>query len=203
MAADRLSLYNGALLVLGERAISSLTENREPRRTLDRIWNRDPVKYCLEQGQWKFAMRAQRVTYNPSIEPQFGYTYAFDKPSDFVRLCGISLYPKFDPPLVNFRERGGYWFTDDTTIYVDYVSDDNAYGRDYSLWPKTFEKYVETYMAFESLDRQTSDPDRYKKVTSIMTAALNDALSKDAMAGPAKRFPTGSWVSARRGSGRE
>ena len=35
----RLQLYNSALLLLGERNLASLSENREPRRLLDHVWD--------------------------------------------------------------------------------------------------------------------------------------------------------------------
>lgn len=198
MAATQLSLYNGALLILGERGLTSLSENREPRRVLDRIWAKDPVRSCLEQGQWKHAIRRQRVSYNPSITPDFAFAYAFDKPSDFVRTAAISLDEYFNSPLLSYEDQAGYWFADSTEIYVKYVSDDNDYGRDYSLWPKTFEKYVESFLAFESADRIA--PSKLGKATAVMRAALTDALSKDAMAGPTKFSPIGSWAAARLGS---
>ena len=46
--SDRLDVYNGALRRLGSRRLASLTENREPRRVLDDIWNNGAlVNYAL------------------------------------------------------------------------------------------------------------------------------------------------------------
>lgn len=84
MANDQLSLYNNALTVLGERKIASLTENREPRRVLDDVWS-GAVKYCLEQGQWKFAIRTSKLTYSTDVNPVFGYRRAFERPSEIGR----------------------------------------------------------------------------------------------------------------------
>lgn len=204
MAATQLSLYNGALLLLGERGLTSLSEKQEARRTLDRVWARDPIKACLEEGQWKFAIRRVSLSYSPSVDPDFAYRYGFTKPDDFVRIAAISTDEYFSEPLVRYEDHGGYWFADVETIYLKFVSDDAQYGRDYSLWPKTFEKYVEAYMAFEALDRLTADDKKVQKVSAILANYLASALSKDAMSGPPKKFPTGSWVAARHhGRGRE
>lgn len=78
----QLDIYNGALLHCGERFLASLTEQREPRRLLDRVWSSNGVKTCLEQGQWNFAMRTIQIDYDPSIAPSFGYARAFQKPND-------------------------------------------------------------------------------------------------------------------------
>src|SRR4051812_14499694 len=80
MATDRLKIYNGALLICGERSLATLTENREPRRLLDQVWQEGGVQYCLEQGQWKFAMCASKFEADTSYTAQFGYTNRFQKP---------------------------------------------------------------------------------------------------------------------------
>ena len=71
---DRLSIYNDALLLCGERGLASLTENTEPRRLLDQVWNNEGVIKCLELGQWHFAMRGVQVDYDPDLEPSYGYS---------------------------------------------------------------------------------------------------------------------------------
>ena len=73
---DRLSLYNDALLLCGERALTSLSEDREPRRLLDQIWNSGGVNVCLAEGQWFFAMRALpgRVAYAAAKHGVVGIT---------------------------------------------------------------------------------------------------------------------------------
>ena len=89
MAVSQLSLYNGALTILGERKLSSLTENRETQYKLTDIWDNDAVNRCLQMGQWNFAMRAVQLDASPSVTPSFGYQYAFDKPTDYIRLSGL------------------------------------------------------------------------------------------------------------------
>ncbi len=89
MAATRLKIYNGALMRCGERALANLTENREPRRLLDTVWQDNGVRYCLEQAQWKFAMRASHFTYDPTVSPSFGYAHGFAKPTDWVATSGV------------------------------------------------------------------------------------------------------------------
>ena len=87
--ANKLSIYNGALLFIGDRQLSALTDNVEPRRLLDGVWDRDGIDTVLEHGQWNFAMRSAKYEYSPSVTPSFGHSRAFEKPSDFVRLCAM------------------------------------------------------------------------------------------------------------------
>ena len=59
--ASKLILYNDALLLAGERSLANLSEDTEPRRLLDQVWNNGGVNLCLEEAQWEFAMRTVRV----------------------------------------------------------------------------------------------------------------------------------------------
>lgn len=120
---DRLKLYNGALLILGEREIATLTDEREARRSLDQVWNDNGVRRMLEMAQWKFAMRATRVDYDTGITPQWGYRRAFAKGSDWVATSAVCYDEFFRTPLLRYVDEVGYWFADVDEIFVRYVSD--------------------------------------------------------------------------------
>lgn len=196
MTISRLSLYNGALLTLGERRLASLTENRPPRHDLDFIWDNGAVRFCLEQGSWAFATRTMEIAYDPGIAPDFGFRHAIEKPSDFVRLVAISTSEYFDPPLNHYRPETEYWWTDEETVYVRYVSDDAAYGMDFSLWTDTFREFVEAYLAFKvapSIKNLTT----IETINKNWTTKLLDAQSKDAIQEPTSFPPMGSWARSR------
>lgn len=192
MATTQLSLYNGALRNLKERRLASLSENREPRRVLDDVWE-GALSYVLEQGLWNFASRTSRFTPNPSYTASFGYQNQFVKPDDFVRLVGIYSDPYGNVPLNQYTDETGCWYSDLSEIYVTYISNDASYGADFSRWPQTFIKYVEAYLAFEAGPRITGKEDDGK----MLVRTLRDAHSKDAMNEPTRFMPQGSWVSAR------
>ena len=200
MATTQLGLYNEALRLLGERHLLSLTENREPRRVLDDIWNDGAIDYCLEQGMWNFAMRAVSITKSATV-PAFGYANAFDKPNDHVRTAGVAEDEFFNVPLVRMLEEVGFWFADIDPIYVRYVSNSDSFGNDLTRWPQTFSKYVAAFLAAEASWSITQDKDKKREVTGLMLYRLNDARSKDAMADPTAFLPQGSWTSARHNGG--
>lgn len=197
MTTSRLSLYNGALRLLGERKLASLSENREPRRYLDDAWNDGAVDYCLQAGQWKHAMRSRQLDYSPSVEPDFGYARAFDIPDDHLRLGGVFSDETMLAPLLDYREEAGYWLANLDTIYVRYVSNDSQFGGDYSLWPQTFVKFVEAHLASEVAMPLTQNRTKMDDMLGLREKALRDALSKDAMQDPTRIPPKGSWVRAR------
>lgn len=197
MAITQLGLYNEALRLLGERKLLSLAENREPRRVLDDIWDNGAINYCLEQGQWNFAMRAIQLDASTTVVPTFGYTFAFDKPSDWIRTAGVASDEFFNVPLTKMLEEVGFWFADIDPIYVRYVSNSVDYGNDLTRWPQTFAKYVAAFLADEASWGITSDDNIKKMVRMEMALRLTDARSKDAMSDPTQFLPQGSWTASR------
>ncbi len=203
MAATKLGLYNGALRILKERKLASLTENREPRRLLDDVYGdgqaEGAVKYCLEMGQWTFATRTVRLDYSPSVEPPFGYRYAFDQPEDMVDVCGVFHDEYCQQPLLHYADERHFWYCDLQTIYVRYVSNHTSYGADLSLWPETFAKLVEAYLAKEIVGNLTQGENKALLAEKAWKAAKTEARSGDAMRKPTAFPPPGTWGLSRRG----
>lgn len=198
----RLLLYNNALMMAGESAIASLTEARQPRYLLDNIWDNGGVKACLERGQWKFAIRTIMSDYDSDITPEFGYQRAHAKPSDWCITSTISADEYFNTPLLQIVDENGYWWTDEDTIYIRYISDDTAWGNDLSLWPSAFGDYVASYFARKLVYVLTSDKDRRREAVRDEREYLKVAKNVDAINDPPKFPPEGSWNRSRRGSSR-
>lgn len=196
----KLSVYNGALRLCKERRLASLSEQREPRRLLDDaygdITTTGVVRFCLQSGQWTFATRAQMLDYTPSVEPDFGYRRAFNKPIDYVRTTAICEDEFFKQPLLEYADEREYWYSDLDTIYIKYVSDDPSYGGDLSLWPESFVHLVEASLAMEICGSLTGADSEF--VARMYKKAKSDAMSQDAMAKPTVMLPPGNWVTSRR-----
>lgn len=209
MSASRLSLYNDALTVCGERTLATLTDDVEARYLLDQVWNNQGVDGCLEQAQWEFAMRTIQIDYDPGIEPDFGYNRAFDKPTDWILTSAVCSDEFFRVPLLRYVDETGYWYSDLDTIYVRYVSNDSAYGGDLSKWPRSFQDFVAAQFAAKIILKISNDEGRHRALSnpenprqSILGRALLNAKSRCAMAGPTSFPAQGLWSrSRRRGSG--
>lgn len=201
MAATQLGLYNEALRLIGERRLASLAEAREPRRVLDDIWNDGAVDACLEQGLWNFAMRAVKVTASAAV-PAFGYSYTFDKPTDWIRTAGLSFSETFNPPSTDYMEEAGLIFANGSPIYLRYVSNSTSYGKDYNLWPQSFTKYVAAFLASEAVLTLSQNDKRQDGIYKLMALRRTEARSRDAMNEAAAFPPEGGWSRARRGGTR-
>jgi|WetSurMetagenome_2_1015567.scaffolds.fasta_scaffold304387_2 hypothetical protein len=203
MATSKLLIYNGALMLCEARSIASLTVNEEARRLLDNVYDDGGIQYCLEQGQWRFAMRTSKMSYDTGITPSFGYRRAFAKPADWVNTSAVCSDEYFNVPLLQYTDEAGFWYSDLDEIYVKYVSNDANYGMNLSLWPYSFTEYVKAYFASRicgkiAASRELSDS--IKKRGGVLEMAHLSALSRDAMAEPTKLLPPGSWVKARTGN---
>lgn len=195
--ADQLSIYNGALLVCGERFLGSLTEEREPRRLLDYVWASNGVKECLEAGQWNFAMKGTQVDYDPGVEPDFGYNRAFAKPDDWIITSAVCADEFFRSPLTRYVDEAGYWYSDLDTIFVKYVSNDIGYGMNIGGWPESFAKYVEAHFAARIIRRLSNSDAEEVRVTKIRDDLLVKAKNRSAMAGPTVFSARGNWSLSR------
>ena len=205
MAATRKGLYNAALILISERQLATTTEDVESRRVLDEIWlrGRGLVHSVLEQGLWNFATRTSQFDASANITVTFGHPHGFEHPSDYVRLVGISSDEFFNNPLTGhgYTTEAGIWYASSDPIYVRYISNGVAYGGDFDLWPETFTRYVEAYLATAAAPRITKDSDLVKDLGKLEDKRLKNAKSKDAMDEGTEFMPEGSWRRARRGGG--
>jgi hypothetical protein len=207
---DRLRIYNGALLLCGERALQTVSEEVEPRHLLDLVWNDEGVRYCIEQGLWHFAMRSSRMDYNPSISPDWGFTYGFDKPDDWVATAGVFSDERLQNPHLAYADEISYWFSDETVLYVQYVSDDASYGMDLAKWPSSFTDYVKAYFAGRIIHRLPGSAEKRefllgppgREDKGHVNRTLLIAKNKAAQVQPATFPSRGTWAAARhRGQG--
>ena len=201
---SRLSIYNGALRICGERRLASLTENVKARHELDAVWNDgEGVKQCLEAAPWKFAKRSDRLDPDPDFTRQFGYQYGYRKPDDFALTISVAQDEYFRGGFDQYEDEAGWWYADIQPIYVQYVSTDTGYGMDLSLWPARFTEYVETFFASKVVFTLTGDKAKHEGIAKprggLLAVKLSEAKSQDAFGGPAKFPAQGSWISARRG----
>lgn len=197
MSTSQLQLYKGALLALGERTIQTLTDQTEARFALDEVWGDNIIKYALQQGLWKFATRTLMIAPDPSIQTPFGYQFAYEQPSDYVKLAAISLDDRFQIPLTQYDDNNGFWFADSQPIYVQYISQDSAYGYNMNLWPQSFIEWFKYLMAKRVIPRIAPSDDDIARVVNDEKILLRDAKNKDAAEQGTRFTPPGQWVQAR------
>lgn len=198
MTTSQIDLYNGALRLLGQRKLAAVDENTDARRYLDSAWDDQAREYCLQQGFWKHAKTSLQIFHDPSFTPAFGYRYRFNKPDDFIRTYAVASDAYNLSAIDLYSDEAGAWLCDIDPIYVQYIGSTN--GLNYALWPPTFTKWVEAWLAQECSNRFKLDANERKELSAKVNRFLVDARSKDALDGPMRLPRTGRWAMSRRGS---
>lgn len=187
-----LGIYNRALNMLLLPHLVSTDDDSEARATLDNAVNTGTVEKVLTDMNWDFAYRTQKLTYNASYSPAWGYQYAFDIPADFERIDQISASEYFTSPLPYYRE-GDIIFTDCQELYLRYTS--TLFLTDPNQWPEYFKGVVAGEMAIRCGALPGADinwaRDEYKRLKS-------KAYAIDAQTNPPQKITEGSWNRARR-----
>jgi hypothetical protein len=106
----QLTLYSGALRNIKHRQLSALTDDVEERYLLDNVYA-DTKNLCLSMGNWNFAGRTAAIEAATDVESEFGYSYAVEKPSDWVRTVQVSGNGDFYPQAQagEYVDEGDYW----------------------------------------------------------------------------------------------
>lgn len=180
--ATKLSLYNDALLLLGQRRLSSDTEDRMPRYYLDDQYNEGAIDYCLEVVQPAYARKHSAIT---AIAPPADTTYTgrFNLPSDFNSLVEVFSDGKFEDEVSRFVRESTYLLADFSTLYIRYVQDFTTTGL--TNMPASFARVVAAYLARELSIK--IDPDVYDDLDALFKLRVQQAKEIDGLNEPGDR----------------
>lgn len=200
--ADKLTIYRGALRLIGHGAsLSSLTEVSHARTELDNAWT-SSVDYLLTEALWNFAIRSIELSKDDDVTPNFGYDYAFSKPSDWVRTASMSNVGfNDDIGFEDYDDEGDYWYASVNPLYVKYVSDDASYGYNVGRWRQRFAKALEAHLAFEVAMPLGKDRAVRNDMFNLYEKRIAKAKALDAVDERVRKQPQGRLVTARMASG--
>jgi hypothetical protein len=197
---DRFSIYQGALMHLGDGQIVSLTEANPKRHALDKVWDKS-VNLLLEKAFWNFAIRTVEISPDTDYDPLFGYAYSFRKPDDWVRTNSISDDPYFTRGYEEYHDEGDYWFAAIDRLYIRYVSDDPLYGWNEGRWREGFCHALEALLAFRCGLPISNDKGNRNDLWTLYEKLVKDAKILDAVDEAVVHQPPGRLVSSRFRSG--
>lgn len=200
---DKLGIYNGALRLLGQQRLASLSEEVHTRREIDSVYDRC-IQAVLERALWKFSLRSSELTYETDVDPAFGHPYAFEIPSDFVRISAISTSPYFRGVEPDYLEEAGYWYSSSANFYLRYVSNGEDYGLNIGKWPEYFARVLEADIA-DATSGTIGNTDIYDRMTvnQLRKEQMSIARQMSAIDEPVKSMPEGRLSHARRGGAGE
>lgn len=181
---------------VGEFAQSDLLKELTARQMLDEAYS-NAIAWMIQQGFWNWGQKSVALTHDPSVEPSFGYSFAFDKPNDFVRLVQMSANDLFYPQCEDFIDEGGYWSASFDPLYVIYISNDPTHGANTNVWPRTVKRALEAYLAFEIAPYMNLPMQRIEMLKQHLLSTMRDARSKDALDHPPGKESPGRMTRSR------
>lgn len=191
--ATKLQIYNGTNRRLSNPRLVSLSQETSSRYFLDGIWDDGMIDYLLSRGKWSFAKRTLGMFPSTTLIPQFGFKYAYPQPIDFILLSSLWQDERSLVPLLRYKYQAGVFYSDFNKIYLDYVSNDVAYGGNIAIWPSMFTQYAQAYMASQAQPLICNSNVTDQDLTKDLVMAERMALTADGLNKPIQVAPTGSW----------
>lgn len=114
MASSVVAICNNALVRLGGKTITSLSDGDKTANTCSVVYERTRDT-LLRMHLWNFATKRTTLA-SETTSPSFEYAYSFPLPSDFIRVK--ALYNTNSP----YKIEGGKLLTDDSTCELIYIS---------------------------------------------------------------------------------
>lgn len=188
-------IYNQALQILGLEEINSNTDDSDRKVKLDVALSADLVESLLEETGWHWAITTNKMYYNPSLEPDWGFQRVFDKPDDLHRVDGIWQDEYLQVPLKNYKDEGEYIFTELTEIYIQFVS--RSYISDPVNWPAHFKRLVAAALARDTARALKVPEATVQDAKLVYEEAENKAKNIDIMQSPPRRIADGEWTKSR------
>jgi len=183
--ASKLDIFNNALHLLGERRLSTLYEDREPRYVLDNIYSLEVKNYLLELVQPRFAISSAKLS-SPSTSSVHGLDNVYALPGDY--LCPIrdpgthgkvgSFFAddEFTQPINRYILEGTSIATEiATNIYIRYVSNGAGEGN----FTPLFARLVAHYLAREAAPRL--NPSKLETLEKSYEEALEKCIYSEGL----------------------
>jgi len=188
MASTKIDICNGALIRIGERVISSLTDGTA---TADLCSNRYEIarRKVLRSHPWKRA-RKRAVLAASGTAPDFQWERQFPIPSDCLRVWLVT--DVNGDPINEWEFEGNMILTDETLIYLKYIQDyDDVSSLDDSL-----NEVISLQMALEMSYVRSGDESATRRIMEEYRIKFAEAKSIDAKEDYQKTIDADEWINA-------
>lgn len=192
MSVSKTSLVNKALTLVGANAITSITDDTNNARVVNRVYE-IALKSILGECRWTFA--TTRTTLSVSADTLAWYHTdegnLYVRPSNVVRIFGTN-----DDDAV-WREEGDYIISDTAGLGIKYV----YYHDDPSKYPSAFlEAFIDKlctdicFMILNSASKAEAFLQKYIRIS------LPKAMAENAQIGTHQYLKDDAWENAKYGN---
>lgn len=190
MSSTETEICNSALIKVGADTIASLTDNSKRARLCNKLYGtcRDEVLYA---HPWNFAIKRVQLA-RLSTSPTYEFTYAYQLPSDVLRVLGTKGSDLYGPTL-NWQREGDTIVSDESSMMVRYIAKITDVQKFNSMFKEVLALRIAGDLAYP-LTQSNSLTDRLKKEYREW---IRESRSFDAQEGNVKRVVASEWRDAR------
>jgi hypothetical protein len=189
--ADKVTIVNRALSLLGAEPITNLTDDTPDANIANRFYDQSRVS-VLEECLWNFA--AKRAELNIAVvTPAWikdGLNYTFQIPSDVIRIFGIS------SDNISWRLEGEIIYADSDELGILYVYDLEDTTKFSASFTDAFADKLAADMAYSVNNSTTSARELLEKYQGV---SLPRAMSQNSQVGTPQSVDDNLWVYAKYG----
>lgn len=195
---SEVDICNLALDVLKQKPIVELDPPSSQVEELCARTYQQKRRATLRVHMWNFAMKRKALLPDSSATPLFGYTHAYNLPSDFIRFAG-----RFDdvgnlsnPERQKIEiENGQLLFdgADNTAINIRYVFDQDIVTK---FDPLFIEAFV-LELAITFAPKFSGTEARIKTLAGFRAEVNGEARAIDGQESPPKRVQRSNWIRRR------
>lgn len=185
-----VDVCNKALIKIGADPVLNLSSPGKNAKTCNRIYSQI-LDAAVSIHPWNFAFK--RVILAPlTTTPAFGWDYAFQKPTDCVRILGCGEdWENYPEPYK--EEEDGTILANTDTLYLVYIKR----VTNHNFFPPYFVEYLAAYLAAELAVPIADDKDLKKSMETEAVIKLSQARFADASAGTPAEVSANIWIDAR------
>lgn len=182
---SKIAICNAALALVGDNRINSLLEDSEGARQCAAWWDiaRDAV---LASHPWNFAMKRVSLA-RLSDAPTFDYDYAFQLPSDCLRVW------ETDDDDYPYKIEGRTLLSDRESVKILYI----ARIEDTTYYSPVFVEALALHLAWNICYRLKSSRSHAEFLYQQFEATMQRARSVDAQEGSADELSADEWLDSR------
>lgn len=183
--ASAIDISSNALLLIGDQPISSFTEPGAGAQTAANLYP-ETKRMIMSYHPWSFALKEQELSQvSQSPDSRTGYKYAYQVPTDLIRLWEIM-------PYSNYKIVGQFIYSNEPALLARYVFDVPE-----SNIPAHLVKAIEYKLASEFAISVTEDDGKAQLYEQKARDQLAKASNIDSQGQPQDAIKSSPFIEAR------
>lgn len=182
--ATKTGICNAAIIAVGEERISDITENNKRAIACNERYDK-LRKALLKAHPWNFALERVELAVT-ATEPEFGYAYAYQLPTDCLRVLRIN-------GDYEYKIEGKLLLTDYSDVKILYIKD----VTDPGLFSDDFAECLGAFLAWKICYHLTNSRTLTQDLKSDFNEMLREVRTMDAQEGTPDAIEASDWINAR------